>query len=215
MHPLLPAWPLLSAFLLASLVLAITPGPGVLYIVSRTLLQGRGYGLASVAGVALGNLGNAIGAALGLAIVMTASSSAFLVVKYAGALYLVYLGLQALRTPPDEPAGTIATPASLGRIVRDGFLVALLNPKTALFFAAYLPQFMAAGAPAALQGITLGTMFVAIAAITDSVYAMAAGAVAPALLRARGFRRFGRYLIGGLFIGLGLFAAISGMPDTR
>lgn len=215
MHPLLPAWPLSSAFLLASLVLAITPGPGVLYIVSRTLLQGRRYGLASVAGVALGNLGNAIGAALGLAIVLAASSTAFLVVKYAGALYLIYLGLQALRTPPDEPAGTIATPASLGRIVRDGFLVALLNPKTALFFAAFLPQFMTADAPAALQGITLGTIFVAIAAITDTGYAMAAGAVAPALVRARRFRRFGRHLTGGLFIGLGLFAAISGMPNAR
>ena len=215
MNSLLPAWPWLSTFLLASLVLALTPGPGVFYIVSRSLLQGRRYGLASVAGVALGNLGNAIGAALGLAILFSASSTAFLVVKYAGALYLVYLGLQALRTPPDEPAGTIATPAALGRIVRDGFLVALLNPKTALFFAAFLPQFMATGAPAALQGITLGTIFVAIAAISDSVYAIAAGAVAPALLRARGFRRFGRYLTAGLFISLGLFVAISGMPNER
>ncbi len=214
MHALLPAWPLLSAFLLASLVLAITPGPGVSYIVSRSLLQGRRHGLASVAGVALGNLGSAIGAALGLAIVLAASSTAFLVVKYAGALYLIYLGLQALRAPQGGP-GAIATPAALGRIVRDGFLVALLNPKTTLFFAAFLPQFMAADAPAALQGITLGTIFVAIAAVTDTGYAMVAGAVAPALLRARGFRRCGRYLTGGLFIGLGLFAAISGMPNAR
>lgn len=90
----------------------------------------------------------------------------------------------------------------------------MLNPKTALFFAAFLAQFMAADAPAAIQGITLGTIFVAIAAVTDTGYAIAAGAVAPALLRARGFRRFSRYLTGGLFIGLGLFAAISGMPNA-
>lgn len=215
MSALLPAWPLLSAFLLTSLVLAITPGPGVLYVVSRSLLQGRRFGLVSVGGVALGNLGNAIGAALGLAMLFAASSMAFLVVKYVGALYLIYLGLQALRAPKDQPADAEPTPRALGRIFRDGFFVALLNPKTALFFAAFLPQFMPANSPAALQGITLGVMFVAIAAITDTGYALAAGAVAPALLRARGVHRFGRYLTGGMFIGLGLFAAISGTRALR
>ena len=97
MHDLLPAWPLLSAFLVASLVLAVTPGPAVFYIVTRSVAQGRRCGLASVAGVALGNLGNAIGASLGLAVLFAVSSVAFTVVKYAGALYLVYLGVQAMR----------------------------------------------------------------------------------------------------------------------
>lgn len=215
MNTLLPTWPWLSAFLLASLVLAITPGPGVLYIVSRSLLQGRRFGLASVAGVALGNLGNAIGASLGLALLFSASSMAFLIVKYAGAVYLIYLGIRALRAPHGEPVGAVPAPAELGPIFRDGFIVALLNPKTAIFFAAFLPQFMPADSLAALQGITLGAIFVAIAAVTDTGYALAAGAVAPALLRARGFRLFGRYLTGGTFIGLGLYTAISGTPKAR
>src|SRR5204863_3300806 len=105
-HDLLPAWPLLSAFLVASLILAVTPGPGVFYIVTRSIAQGRRCGLASVAGVALGNLGNAIGASLGLAALFAVSSLAFTIVKYLGALYLIYLGIQALPhlTATEAPA---------------------------------------------------------------------------------------------------------------
>src|SRR6266851_4284300 len=102
MTDLLPAWPLLSAFLVASFILAVTPGPGVFYVVTRSLLQGRRFGLASVAGVALGNLGNAFGASIGLAALFAVSSLAFSVVKYAGALYIIYLGIQALRAPERE-----------------------------------------------------------------------------------------------------------------
>lgn len=207
---LLPAWPLLSAFLLASLVLAVTPGPGVFYIVTRSLLQGRRFGLASVAGVALGNLGNALGASLGLAALFAVSTLAFTVVKYAGAAYLVYLGVQALRANPSEPQGDAPAPALLWPIFRDGFVVALLNPKTAIFFAAFLPQFMNPAASTALQGIALGSIFVAIAAVTDSLYALAAGAVGPRLARTRGLGFAGRLLTGGAFIGLGLFTALSG-----
>jgi threonine/homoserine/homoserine lactone efflux protein len=98
----LPDAPLLTTFVIASLVLAIVPGPGVLYIVARSLVQGRRSGLTSVAGVALGNLGNAIGASLGLAALFAVSSLAFTVIKYAGAAYLVYLGIQALRAPAGE-----------------------------------------------------------------------------------------------------------------
>jgi len=195
----------LSAFLIASVILAITPGPGVLYIVTRSLTQGRRFGLASVAGVALGNLGNAVGASIGLAAVFAVSALAFTAVKYLGALYLVYLGLQAIRAV--RPAPTVATraSASLRRIFRDGFIVALLNPKTAIFFAAFLPQFMNAESPAIVQSLTLGSVFVAIAAVTDTGYALAAGALAPVLTRARGVRAFGRYLTGGGFIGLGIY----------
>ena len=147
--------PLLAAFLAASFVLAVTPGPGVVYIVARTLAQGRGAGLASVAGVAAGNLCNAVGAALGLAALFAVSSLAFSVVKYAGAAYLIYLGIKALRRP-----ATVASPAEFAppqkrRIARDGFLVALLNPKTALFFAAFLPQFIDPAGSTALQGAML------------------------------------------------------------
>ena len=212
MTELLPAWPLLTAFVSASLLLAVTPGPGVLYIVTRSLAQGRNAGLASVAGVALGNLANAIGAAVGLAALFSVSSTAFVVVKYLGAAYLVYLGIRAL-TRASNGTPTAATTRQ-PRVFRDGLWVAVLNPKTTLFFAAFLPQFMDPGANPMLQGITLGGLFVVIAAITDSVYALAAGTLGPAIGRGPPFRRFGRWLSGTTFIGLGLFAALGG-PDAR
>lgn len=212
MADLLPSWPLLTAFLAASLVLAITPGPAVLYIVTRSMIQGRSSGLASVAGVALGNLGNAIGASAGLAALFAASSLAFLIVKYAGALYLIYLGVRALRAP----AAADVTPermeaVSLARVFRDGFVVALFNPKTAVFFAAFLPQFMHLESVSMLQSAVLGALFVAVAATTDTAYALAASAVAPTLTR-RGalFSTLGRYLSGSVFIGLGVLAACTG-----
>jgi threonine/homoserine/homoserine lactone efflux protein len=206
----LPPGPLLSAFLIASFMLAVTPGPGIFYIVTRSLLQGRPSGLASVAGVALGNLGNAIGASLGLAALFALSSVAFTVVKYAGALYLVLLGIHALRAQPPAVQTPVPATTPLGRIVHDGFVVALLNPKTAIFFAAFLPQFMTGDAAPMLQSLTLGSLFVAMAAVTDTAYALAAGAVAPLLARARGVPAAGRYLSGGAYIGLGVFTAFSG-----
>ena len=214
MSELLPAWPLLSAFLVASFILAVTPGPGVFYVVTRSLMQGRRFGLASVAGVALGNLGNAFGASLGLAALFAMSALAFTVVKYAGALYLVYLGVQALRTPRAE---TAAAPAAerISRIFWDGFLVALLNPKTAIFFAAFLPQFMSASVPPMLQSMTLGAIFVAMAAVTHTGYALAAGAVAPILARAQGAKALGRYVTGSAFIGLGVLTAVSGSRSGK
>ena len=214
MSALLPSWPLLSAFLVASVILAVTPGPGVLYIVTRSLLQGRRSGLASVAGVAAGNLGNALGASIGLAALFAVSAAAFTVVKYAGALYLVVLGVQALRAAPAPVAGAAPVHARPAIVFRDGFVVALLNPKTAVFFAAFLPQFMSPGAPW-LQSVTLGALFVAIAATTDTAYALAAGAVAPVLGRARGVSALGRWLTGGAFIGLGVFTALSGSRGAR
>lgn len=215
MNDLLPAAPLLSAFLIASFALAVSPGPCVFYIVTRSLLQGRRYGLASVAGVALGNLGNALGASIGLAALFSVSSVAFMTIKYAGALYLIYLGVQALRIPQAEMAPATPKPASLWQIFRDGFIVALLNPKTGVFFAAFLPQFMSTETAPMLQSIALGALFVAIAAFTDTGYALAAGAAAPALAHARGIRALGRYLTGGAFIGLGVFTAFSGSRSGK
>jgi threonine/homoserine/homoserine lactone efflux protein len=211
MDNVLPAWPLLSAFIIASVVLAVTPGPGVFYILARSLTQGRRHGLASVAGVALGNFGNAVGAAVGLAALFAVSSLAFSIVKYAGAAYLVWLGVQAIRTRTAEQAsGAVPPPQPLGRIFRDGFLVALLNPKTAVFFAAFLPQFMDPQAAHVAQSVALGALFVLIAAVSDTVYALAAAWVAQALARATSARRLGRYLTGGAFIGLGVLTALSG-----
>ena len=210
MHDLLPPWPLLSAFLVASLILAVTPGPAVFYIVTRSVAQGRRSGLASVAGVALGNLGNAAGASLGLAALFAISSLAFTVVKYAGALYLIYLGIQALRTPASSEGSPVVAAAPLPRVFRDGFFVALLNPKTALFFAAFLPQFVRSDANPIAQSLLLGALFVVIAAVTDSAYAVAAGTVAPALGKARGVRALGRYVTGSAFIGLAAFTMFAG-----
>ena len=163
--------PTLAVFLFASLLLAITPGPAVIYLVTRTLAQGRGAGLASIAGVALGNLGNAAAASLGLAALFAVSARAFTVVKLAGAAYLLYLGVRELRRA-GAPQSARSGPRP--RAFRDGLLVALLNPKTALFFAAFLPQFVdPAGSPLA-QSLRLSAAFVSIAACTDTLYVFAA-----------------------------------------
>jgi len=203
--------PLLTAFGVASFVLAATPGPGVLYIVTRTLAQGRRAGLASVAGVALGNLGNAMAASLGLAALLAVSSLAFSVVKFAGAAYLVWLGIKALR---EATAVSPTLPAHLevpspGRILRDGFLVALLNPKTALFFAAFLPQFIDPTGSAALQSAWFGAAFVAIAACTDTAYVLAAGIAAPRLATLGRIRALGRWATALVYFGLGALTALS------
>ncbi|RDK07299.1 LysE family translocator [Cupriavidus lacunae] len=212
MTEFLPPWPLLTAFVLASLALAITPGPAVVYIVTRTLAQGRQAGLASIGAVALGNLGNAFGASLGLAVLFSVSALAFTVVKYAGAAYLIWLGIRALRGGGAAAGGDTpeVAPRSLRQVVRDGFVVALLNPKTTIFFAAFLPQFMNPAGSALTQSLALGVAFVLIAATTDACYVMAAAAVMPALRRAGRARAFGRYLTGAAFIGLGVFTATSG-----
>jgi len=200
---------MLSAFIVASIVLAVTPGPGVFYIVTRSLLQGRRFGLASVAGVALGNFGNAVGAALGLAALFAISSTAFTVVKYAGACYLIYLGVQTIRAPASRADASVPREEPLLRIFRDGFLVALLNPKTAIFFAAFLPQFMTS-ASLMPQSIALGALFVLIAGASDTAYALAAGSAGPLLRKAGRLRAAGRYLTASAFIGLGLLTALTG-----
>lgn len=195
-------------------MLAVTPGPGVLYIVTRTLSQGRAAGLASAAGVALGNLANAVAASLGLAVLLAASSLAFSVLKLAGAAYLVWLGIQMLRRPATDAAG--APPADApARIFRQGFVVALLNPKTTLFFAAFLPQFIDPAAAAGPQALALSVLFVGIAALTDSAYALLARAVMPLLRRGGGEARWGRLAAAAVYFALGLYAALTGTRPSR
>ena len=215
MNEFLPPWPLLSAFLLTSLVLALAPGPAVVYIVTRSLAQGRRFGLASVAGLALGNLGNVLAASIGLVALFAISSLAFAVVKYAGALYLIYLGVQVLLAPTGEVLPSVHAPTPVGRVFRDGLVVALLNPKTTIFFVAFLPQFVSTEASPMVQSILLGTLYAAIAAVTGSIYAFAAGAIAPMIGRARGVRALGRYFTAGAFIGLGVFAAVAGSRSGK
>lgn len=170
--------------------------------------------MVSVAGVALGNLGNALAASVGLAALFAVSSLAFSVVKYAGALYLLYLGVQMLRSSTAANSSAVLGAAPLGQVFRDGFVVALLNPKTTIFFAAFLPQFLSPDAPPMLQSMALGSLFVTIAAVTDSAYALAAGAAAP-MLRGSVVRHIGRRLAGGVFIGLGVFTALTGSRSAK
>ena len=211
MTELLPPQPLLSVFLVASLVLAVTPGPGVFYIVTRSVAEGRAAGLASVIGVALGNLGSAIGASVGLAAIVSASSVAFEFVRYLGALYLFYLGWKALRARKRHTVQSTPAPSGQNaRVVRDGFVVALLNPKTALFFAAFLPQFVAPGTAHVFQPLILGVLFVFIAGSTDPLYALFASLAAPYFSRASSAVSAARFAICGAYFGLGLFAVLSG-----
>jgi threonine/homoserine/homoserine lactone efflux protein len=197
-----------AAFLLASLILAVTPGPGVIYIVTRTLGQGRNAGLASIAGIALGDFGNATAASAGLAALLSASATAFVVVKLAGAAYLIFLGGKALWARSVAPVTAIRIRESPSRLFRDGFFVALLNPKTALFFAALLPQFIDPGASPLRQSLVLSGIFVSIAMCTDTIYMLTASALAPAISR-RGSSRCGRYITAASFIGLGVYAALA------
>ena len=212
MNEHLVAWPLSTAFWLASFALAATPGPGVVYVVTRTIAQGRHAGIASVVGVALGNLGNAIGASIGLAALFALSSAAFTAIKFAGAAYLVYLGLKVLLPTNGSAEVAQLQKPKLSRIFRQGFLVALLNPKTAVFFAAFLPQFINPAGSAIVQSVLFGTVFVLIAACTDTAYVLAAGVAAPAMGNGRVARAFGRYATATVFIGLGIFTAASGAP---
>lgn len=207
MHHWLPAWPLLVTFVAASIALAVTPGPGVLYIVTRSLSQGRTAGFASVAGLAVGNAAGAAVAALGLAAVLAASSLLYAAVKYLGAAYLFYLAYQMLRRA-DVPANPAApAPAQPLQAFRDGVIVGVLNPKTALFFAALLPQFVDSPADFTRQGLMLGGVFVAVAGVSDSLYVLLSHGIAARLgSMARGLR-MGRYAAASLYAALGLLAA--------
>jgi threonine/homoserine/homoserine lactone efflux protein len=197
------------AFLLASLALAITPGPGVIYIVTRTMSQGRRAGLASVCGVAIGNLGNAAAASIGLAAVLKTSATAFIVIKFAGAAYLIFLGIQALRAPRVIQRAEAGAPVAPLLLFRDGFIVAILNPKTALFFAALLPQFMVPGASPLTQSLELGCVFVSIAACTDTLYVLTASVVS-ATIRQKPGHAYGRAISAAAYFALGLYAALAG-----
>jgi threonine/homoserine/homoserine lactone efflux protein len=201
--------PAFLGFVLASLMLAVTPGPGVMYIVTRTLCQGRRAGLASVCGIATGNFGNAAAASIGLAAILKASTTVFIFVKFAGAGYLVFLGIRALRAHRTPEAPENRNFVSAAQLFRDGFIVALLNPKTALFFAALLPQFMIPGAPPLWQSLVLGCVFVSIAACTDSVYVLTASVVSSTIRRRPGWRTYGRFVSAATFFGLGLYAALA------
>jgi len=193
-------------FGLAALALLVIPGPAVLYIVFQSAEQGRRVGLASVAGVHLGTLVHVAAASAGLSALIVASSLAFSVVKYAGAAYLVYLGIRKLlQRDPETQVERKREP--LRRAFVRGMIVNALNPKTALFFLAFLPQFVAPDRGGVWsQALVLGFVFVGLGLITDSLYALAAGTVGGLLRRRRNTVRYGSGLV---FIALGATAAFA------
>ncbi|MFG6178143.1 LysE family translocator [Halomonas sp. THAF12] len=199
-------------FLSAAVLLNLAPGPDMAFILGQTARHGRRGGVAAMLGVWSGAGGHVIMAALGLSAILATSALAFSLVKWIGAAYLVWLGIQALRGAGDGES--TATPAAIlrpGAIYRQGVLVSLLNPKVAIFFLAFLPQFVVDGAgPASLQLALHGALIIAVAALIEPPLVLLGARLAGAL---RGQRRLGAWLergLGALFIGLGMRLALSG-----
>ncbi len=207
----MPEGSTLVVFLVAALALLVVPGPAVLYIVARGMDQGRAAGLTSALGVATGSLVHVAAAALGLSALLVSSATAFAAVKYLGAAYLIGLGLRTLLTR--ETTGPIAAPEPrpLRRIFRQGIIVQVLNPKIALFFFAFLPQFVdPSRGSVAGQTLLFGGLLVVMGACTDGLYAILAGAAGTWLRGHSGFLRTQRYVAGTVYLGLGVTTALVG-----
>ena len=200
----------IGLFCAAALVLIVVPGPAVTYIVTQSVDKGRKAGLVSALGVALGGLVHVAAATAGLSALLASSASAFTVVKLVGAAYLIALGVWRLsgRGREDGAGDVQPMPVESRRLLLHGVVVNVLNPKTALFFLAFLPQFIERGhGPFALQAALLGCIFVGIAVISDSTYALTAAALAGKLRGSVRARRIQRYVSGGIFVALGVTAA--------
>jgi len=206
----------LPMFIFASIVLLLTPGPAVLYIIARSIDQGRVAGLVSVLSIEVGNLFHAVAAALGLSALLLSSATAFSVVKYLGAAYLIYLGLLKIfsHSAGEGVKETQQEPKSLRSVFTQGVTVAVLNPKTALFFLAFLPQFVdQAQGKVALQFLILGCIFVLMAIVSDGMYALLASSAGQWLKARRQVWSLEKYVVGIIYIGLGITAAFSSKPD--
>ena len=206
----MPPPSVLIVFAAASLALLVVPGPAVLYVVTRSVAQGRRAGLISVLGVHVGSVVHVAAAALGLSALLASSATAFGVVKVLGAGYLIWLGARKLLRREDVTVEDVA-PVSQRRLFTQGIVVNVLNPKTAIFFLAFLPQFVnPARGPVAPQILVLGVSFIVLGMLSDGAYALLAGALAGRLrhtVRAR--RRLDR-ASGLVYLGLGAGAAFAG-----
>jgi threonine/homoserine/homoserine lactone efflux protein len=199
----------LVAFAFAAVLLAITPGPGMAYVVARTVAGGRSEGLASCLGTGIGGMLHVLAAALGLSLIVAQSAIAFDIVKYLGAAYLVYLGIRLLLQR--ERATTVAPVASRGarRALIEGVVVEALNVKTALFFLAFLPQFASPGQPMVAQLVLLGSICVALNTLVDVAAVFAAGRLlASDVARAARARLLTR-ASGLTMLGLGAYLALT------
>lgn len=194
-------------FAIASVALLLIPGPAVIYVLNRSVSDGREVGLAAVAGLELGNFVHVVAATAGLSAVLATSATAFTTVKWLGAAYLVFVGLRTLATKPRAVSGDSAS-VSRRRSFSQGVIVNTLNPKVALFFLSYLPQFIDPDNGAAWsQALVLGSIFVAIGCLTDGMYALTASALRTVLLRGRTLPFVQRYVAGTVFVALGVVAA--------
>ena len=207
----MPTLSTLVLFAASSAVLILIPGPAVLYIVARSVHQGRRAGLLSALGVEVGSLVHIVGAALGLSAILVSSSVAFTAVKFAGAAYLIYLGIRTL-TAQDEPATAIELrPVDPRRVFGQGVVINILNPKVALFFFAFFPQFVDPDRGSiALQTLALGAVFCVVGMVFDGMWAMAAGTAGGWLKGNVHFVRKQRIVTGAIYLGLGITTAFSG-----
>ena len=202
----------MSLFLLAAVIIAAIPGPGIFYVAARTLSGGRRAGIASTFGTALGGLVHVIAGGLGVSAIILASAQLFTVLKLAGALYLIWLGIRTIREAgrlPTEPTGAIG----FKRAFREGIVVEALNPKTAAFFLAFIPQFLepAAGHPA-LQFMTLGLISVTLNTFADVIVIVAASAARAGLARSPHLVQRLRQGSGLFIAGLGISLALARRP---
>ncbi len=212
---MIPDAPAVGLFVAAALALLLVPGPAVLYVVARSIHEGRRAGLASVVGIHVGTLVHIAAATLGLSALIASSAVAFTAVKIAGAVYLVGLGLWTLFSRRADPDVALGGERNLRRAFTQGIVVNILNPKTALFFLAFLPQFVDANAPhPALQIAFLGFLFALLGLVTDSIWALAAGTAGGMLRRSRRFLRAQRYVTGSVYIGLGVATALAGSKSS-
>lgn len=201
----------LLAFTGAALVLLLSPGPAVLFVVTRSVQLGRRAGFLAILGLSVGGLVHVVAAVVGLSAVVAASAELFTALKLLGAAYLVYLGIKTLAGQGEPERSADAPPKARSRLFLDGLIVNVFNPKPALFFLAFLPQFVTpGGAPVQLQLAVLGLVFIALGLGTDSVYALLAGSARRFLIGSPRIWRAQRVVSGTIYLGLGLTAALTG-----
>jgi threonine/homoserine/homoserine lactone efflux protein len=204
----------LVLFAVAALALLLVPGPAVIYVVARSLQHGRRAGLASALGIHVGTLVHIAAATVGLSALIVSSAVAFTVVKIAGAVYLVGLGVWTLVSRQPETDVALGGEQNLRRAFAQGIVVNVLNPKTALFFLAFLPQFVDPDAShPAVQIAVLGILFALLGLVTDSLWALAAGTTRGLLGRSRRLVRTQRYVTGTVYVGLGVATALAGSAE--
>jgi threonine/homoserine/homoserine lactone efflux protein len=210
----MPAPDRIGFFVVAALALLVVPGPAVLYVVARSVQHGRRAGIASVLGIHVGTLVHIAAATVGLSALVVSSAVAFTAVKIAGAAYLIGLGLWTLFARGSESEIALGGERNLRRAFAQGIVVNVLNPKTALFFLAFLPQFVDPNAAhPALQIALLGLLFALLGLVTDSLWALAAGTAGGMLRRSRRFLLTQRYVAGTVYVGLGVATAFAGSSD--